>query len=86
MIQICKLQRMYADMHTNIIQIELPSCMRGTLIAFQKHDGHTYIHTTAYPWPTVRDPMSVLMHSAIMCATLSHSASTLLLSSDHGDE
>ena len=39
------------------IQIELPSCMRGALIAFQKRDGYTYIHTTAYPWPTVRDPM-----------------------------
>ena len=61
MIQVCKLQRMYADKHTNIIQIELPSRMRGALIAFQKRDGHTYIHTyihtTAYPWPTVRDPM-----------------------------
>ena len=44
-------------MHTNIIQIELPSRMRGALIAFQKRDGHTYIHTAAYPWPTVRDPM-----------------------------
>ena len=39
------------------IQIELPSHMRGALIAFQKHVGHTYIHTAAYPWPTVRDPM-----------------------------
>ena len=38
---------------------ESPSCMRQTLIAFQKHDGHTYIHIhmVAYPWPTVRDPM-----------------------------
>ena len=29
------------------------------LIALQKRDGHTYIHTTlaAHPWPTIRDPM-----------------------------
>ena len=57
MIQVCKLQRMYADMHTIIIQIELLSRMRGVLIAFQKREGGTYIHTTAYSWPTVRDPM-----------------------------
>ena len=28
-----------------------------SLIVFQKCDGHTYIHTAAYPWPIVRDPM-----------------------------
>ena len=40
------------------VQIELPSRMHEALNAFQRCDGHTYIHTAAYPWPTVRDPMS----------------------------
>ena len=31
--------------------------MCQALIAFQKSDRHTYIHTAAYPWPTVRNPM-----------------------------
>ena len=33
--------------------------MRRVLIAFQKRDIHTYIHTTlaANPWSTIRDPM-----------------------------
>ena len=56
---------MYADARTQggeyacifALQIEFPLHMRWSLIAFQKCDGHAYIHTAAYLWPTVCAPM-----------------------------
>ena len=67
MIRVCKLQRMYADTHTNIIQIELLLRMRGALIAFQKHDGHTYIHRA-----TAHDVITHINQCKFSCNSLPH--------------
>ena len=48
---VCMQTRTQIEIH---VQIELPSRMRGALIAFLKRDRHTY---NCLSRPTVRDPM-----------------------------
>ena len=86
MVQVCKLQCMHADMHTNSTCMEFPLRMHGALIKFQKRDGHTYTYIQLpVPGPQSTTKCLTLMHSAVNSRMLHTNLDPVFNGSDHED-